>query len=95
MQIAAAGSTSDIDNNFAYQTHQIYRERKLSDHFHKFAEICMERYDRLNEMDVNHNLMMVIIFSIGIQMIDRTLLNYKIIRFLNKQNAQHWRKISV
>lgn len=43
LKAATAGSTSDIDNNFAYQTHQIYRERKLTDHFHKFAEICMER----------------------------------------------------
>lgn len=56
---APTGSTSDIDNNFALQTHQIYRERKLSDHFHKFAEICMERYpdDRPNIVELqNHPL---------------------------------------
>lgn len=41
--IAPSGSQSDVCESFAYQTHQIFSERKLSDHFHKFAEICMER----------------------------------------------------
>lgn len=42
-RLASSGSTLEMENTFAYQTHQIYRERKLTDHFHKFAEMCMER----------------------------------------------------
>lgn len=41
---APSGSNSDVDDSFAYQTHQIYSQRKLSDHFHKFSEVCMERW---------------------------------------------------
>lgn len=40
---APSGSTSDLDDSVAYQSNPIYGERKLSDHFHKFAEMCMER----------------------------------------------------
>lgn len=36
--------SSDADETLAaIQTHQIYSQRTLSDSFHKFAEICMEK----------------------------------------------------
>lgn len=42
--LAPTDSSSDIGDHFAaIQTHKIYSERKLSDPFHKFAEMCMER----------------------------------------------------
>lgn len=38
-----AASDSGVGDSLA-ETHQIYGSRTLSDHFHKFAEICMSRF---------------------------------------------------
>lgn len=55
--LGASSSTSDIGDHFAaIQTHKIYSERKLSDPFHKLAEMCMERWARNNKTNKNLHL---------------------------------------